>query len=551
MAYNITLSNGTALITGGLPDGTIDTANTSLTLVGKNYPGYGAFLNENFVRLMENFAKGTRPAAPLPGQLWWDSTNRYLNVNTATTKGTANERWRTLVTTTVGSAPTSPVTGEQWFDTAARQLKVYSGDPVVGWVTVGPAATTSTGNSGAIPDLVTDSSGGTHVCINFYISNARVGIWSVDQFNTTIAGFDIVYPGLNLNSTLGLQFFGNASAALALNVSGTNYSSDKFLRRDTNETMTGSFTIANDTGLTLGAGSDLRVLVGGVYTDDVEIRNTTTAGNLVLSIKNQSGVQTRFLRGNAISGLPEAYNSPSASSDGLSLVTKNYVDSVTGVGGTGTSTFTANINPTANVFYTLGNTTNRWSNIFLQSALVGNVYAANTFATQSNVTTIFIAGDVIPTANLTSNIGSTTRWFDTFHGKSVQAQYADLAERFATDVEYLPGTVVQLGGVNEITAAYEELTEDVFGVISTRAAFLMNGAAGENSTHPPVAVSGRVPVRVIGKIRKGDRLVSAGNGLARAASRNEITAFNVIGRSLENKDTLEEGLVEATVKLNS
>jgi hypothetical protein len=88
-------------------------------------------------------------------------------------------------------------------------------------------------------------------------------------------------------------------------------------------------------------------------------------------------------------------------------------------------------------------------------------------------------------------------------------------------------------------------------VISTRAGFLMNGDAGSNETHPAIAVNGRVPVRIIGTVRKGDRLVSAGMGLARAAKRTEITAFNVIGRSLEDKITDSEGTVEAIVRLNS
>jgi hypothetical protein len=142
-------------------------------------------------------------------------------------------------------------------------------------------------------------------------------------------------------------------------------------------------------------------------------------------------------------------------------------------------------------------------------------------------------------------------WFNTFYGVSVQAKYADLAERFSSDQPYPAGTVVALGGVKEITAADEELSEDVFGVISTRAAYLMNGAAGDDVSHPPVAVNGRVPVRVIGKVKKGDRLVAAGNGLARAGAKNEISAFNVIGRSLEDKFDTAEGTIEAIVKLNS
>ena len=111
--------------------------------------------------------------------------------------------------------------------------------------------------------------------------------------------------------------------------------------------------------------------------------------------------------------------------------------------------------------------------------------------------------------------------------------------------------MVEIGGLKEITRAVRELSETVFGVISTLPGFLLNGTAGDDRTHPPVAVNGRVPVRVVGQCRKGDRLVSAGNGLARAATRDEITAFNVLGRALENKTTDDEGLVEAIVKLNS
>jgi hypothetical protein len=142
-------------------------------------------------------------------------------------------------------------------------------------------------------------------------------------------------------------------------------------------------------------------------------------------------------------------------------------------------------------------------------------------------------------------------WATTFRGTAITAAYADLAERFEADSAYQPGTVVELGGAKEITAADQDLSEEVFGVISTRAGFLMNGEAGSDQTHPPVAMQGRVPVRVIGTVSKGDRLVSAGAGLARAATRAEITAFNVIGRSLEDKITADEGVVEAIVKLNS
>ena len=131
----------------------------------------------------------------------------------------------------------------------------------------------------------------------------------------------------------------------------------------------------------------------------------------------------------------------------------------------------------------------------------------------------------------------------------MSATYADLGERFFSDDIYDAGTVVQLGGINEITAVQYELSEDVFGVISDTAAYLMNSGAGTDSTHPVVALSGRVPVKVIGTIIKGQRLISAGNGIARAALPGEATAFNTIGRALENKTTSGIGFVHSFVTI--
>jgi len=137
----------------------------------------------------------------------------------------------------------------------------------------------------------------------------------------------------------------------------------------------------------------------------------------------------------------------------------------------------------------------------------------------------------------------------TFRGTATAAQYADLAERFETDIAYPAGTVVVLGGDKEITASVVDGDNDVFGVISTDPAYLMNSEAGDNATHPPVALVGRVPVRVVGAVHKGQRLISAGNGCARAAANDEATSFNVIGRALENKTSTEEALVQAAVRL--
>ena len=137
-------------------------------------------------------------------------------------------------------------------------------------------------------------------------------------------------------------------------------------------------------------------------------------------------------------------------------------------------------------------------------------------------------------------------------GTATAAEYYDVAERFASDSMYEPGTVVALGGSAEITAVAEEASDEVFGVISSleQAAFKMNGGAGSDETHPYVAMTGRVNVKVIGPVNKGDRLISASTaGYARAATKAECTAFNVIGRALKSKVSQDAGSVLAAVRV--
>ena len=153
------------------------------------------------------------------------------------------------------------------------------------------------------------------------------------------------------------------------------------------------------------------------------------------------------------------------------------------------------------------------------------------------------------TANSIAGGGNVSGIWTLTSGARFEATYADLAERFEADAEYDAGTVVEIGGEKEITAVVEDLSETVFGVVSDTAAMLMNRSAGNNATHPPIAVSGRVPVKVKGQIKKGDRLVSAGNGYARSAAPGELTAFNTIGRALTNKLDENDGTVEAIVMI--
>jgi hypothetical protein len=129
------------------------------------------------------------------------------------------------------------------------------------------------------------------------------------------------------------------------------------------------------------------------------------------------------------------------------------------------------------------------------------------------------------------NIGASGQGFNTIFAKATSAQYADLAENYSTDANYEPGTVVMFGGDCEITLATEDSTARVAGVVSTNPAYLMNDELkGDNII--ALALTGRVPTKVQGTVRKGDLMVSAGNGCARAEDNPRVGT--IIGKALEN-----------------
>ena len=144
-------------------------------------------------------------------------------------------------------------------------------------------------------------------------------------------------------------------------------------------------------------------------------------------------------------------------------------------------------------------------------------------------------------------MNSTTNY--KFRGIATSADYADLAERYEADAEYSAGTVVKIGGDKEITQTLQEADINVFGIISDSPGFEMNANAGTDATHPFVALAGRVPCKVIGKVAKGGRIISSNTpGTARNAHASELTDYRrIIGRALESKDTDESGTIEVVV----
>ena len=145
--------------------------------------------------------------------------------------------------------------------------------------------------------------------------------------------------------------------------------------------------------------------------------------------------------------------------------------------------------------------------------------------------------------NGVGNIGSATAYFNTIFAKATSAQYADLAELYVADATYTPGTVLDFGGAKEVTLSSVASSTRVAGVVSTNPAHLMNSMIQDDTT-VPVALQGRVPTSVTGTVRKGDMMVSAGNGFAQACATPSMGT--VIGKALADFDGAS-GTIEIVV----
>ena len=169
----------------------------------------------------------------------------------------------------------------------------------------------------------------------------------------------------------------------------------------------------------------------------------------------------------------------------------------------------------------------------------GNVYIGG-----SGGNAIVHTGNIIPTSNLAFDIGTSTAWYNTFYGKSIQAQYADLAERYVADAEYDVGTVLVFGGKQEVTVTTQFADHRVAGVVSGQPAYLMNAVA------PGIAVAlrGRVPVKVIGPVHKGDLLVTSDfEGHAVSVGGDTSHGIKIFAKSLETNGELGEKIIEAVI----
>jgi hypothetical protein len=161
--------------------------------------------------------------------------------------------------------------------------------------------------------------------------------------------------------------------------------------------------------------------------------------------------------------------------------------------------------------------------------------------------TISVGNIVNSNGNGVGNIGNASSYFNTVFAQATSAVYADLAEMYAADSNYVPGTVVEFGGPNEITASSTDHSILVAGIISTNPSYLMNSAqVGEHVL--PVALTGRAPCCVVGKICRGDRLTTSNiAGVATALDIKKYQPGCIIGKALEDYDSNEIGIIEIAV----
>lgn len=448
MAYPITTTSGATLAI--IPNGTVNNNTTSLTLIGKNYAGYGNFLNENFLYLLENFSNSLAPANALKGQLWYDSGTLVLKVYDGT-------QWKPISSSTVSdAAPSSGVVGDLWWDNISQQLNVYNGQD---WTIIGPAFASSGGTTGPVVREILDTSDNSHNVILFFVENDIIGIMSKDPTftpRTSIAGFITINPGFNLispSAISGSQFTGDASNALGLN----GVASTPYLRTDQDTQTTGILT----------AGGGFKV-----------------GSDLVIDTSSITETSIRSLNRNL----------------------NFYVNGTGNIAAIGINGSTGSISVNGG----------------------------------SAATAIINSG-----TNGTGNIGTSAQRFNTVFARATSAQYADLAENYLSDANYEVGTVVVFGGEKEITTTQLVADTAVAGVISTNPAYLMNSSL-ENGQ--PVALRGRVPVKVTGVVKKGDLLVTSNiAGTAISVGRDNSRGHAVFAKSLEDKSTNDVQLIEAVI----
>jgi microcystin-dependent protein len=419
---------------------------TSLTFPGRNVTGYGQTIAENFLALLENFAKETQPVNPVEGQLWYNTSDGVLQIWDSTT-------WKAASNIQKGGV--EPQTeqskvGELWVDTTNQQLYVYSGTR---WILVGPNFSTGL-RSGPLVESITDSDNVSRVVLVFYIEDIPVIIFSKDSFTPkiSISGFVTIKSGLNITeSNVGLggfdtKIYGLTTAAEALVISDVEIPASKFLRSDVINTTEFGINVRNNQGITLGVDGTFSLSTSDVSS---KIYNSTPGSSIDLQV-NRDGIPATVLRvientvginvlspdealhvdGNIktngsliLTGTTPSsnFNNGTFRTAGGAAITKNLLVG-DGLKVTGTSEFD-NIQPATTDFYDSGTPLKRWNTVrtktliaeTIEGVLTGNIVGNASTATNLRFTTTFkMEGDVTsPNIEFDGQVGGNTKTFTT------------------------------------------------------------------------------------------------------------------------------------------
>ena len=297
MAYKINKTDGTLLV--DLLDGSINTSASDITLIGRNYKGFGELINENFVKLLENFASSSAPANPLRGQLWYDTSENRLKVYNGTAFATNG--------IIVSSTQPQLTTGDIWLNSLTNQMSFFDGTDLV---LVGPTHTAAQGVSGFVAQSILNTQNQTKTVLKFFVQNTLVGVWSAAQFTPIasqviaelITGSNptgIIFPGFNLTSNT-YKYRGVATLAEGLiDGVGNTILADSLLRSDANDVTTGTLTVQNNSGLTVGLANQLTLKFSSASLPNTSIiANNVSNADFAITAKNPAEYTAIFVKAN-------------------------------------------------------------------------------------------------------------------------------------------------------------------------------------------------------------------------------------------------------------
>jgi len=585
MAYIINRFNGEALLT--LQDGTVDVS-TSIQLVGRNYVGYGEIQNENFLFLMENFSNDNPPSRPLSGQAWFNSTEKTLNVYDG-------ERWAPLGVATVSlESPTEPTVGMLWFKEPLNTLHVYSGTE---WVLIGPDTVEGFGVTRAESTTLLDDNNHRNPVILLRVDDVITGICSSKEFTISplepVAGFSTISAGITISSN---QFFqgnvhGTADSAVKLEnlytINGVAFNGTEnitIVAASPNLLLPGEYVVGDaydgsvDQQWNIDATPENKKnkVVARDLNGDFSARIITAefAGN-VTALSGTSVfdiIQANQLIGASFSGTANAARRLVPAHTINDVVFDGTQDVIVPASATSLTGSYINSTVTSSNLQTLGVLNNAHIHDAgltigtggqLRVSMNGNAEIASTVDLDIKVTygptlsliteatSLSLGGYNAPAVisrNLI-NLGLPNFKFDNvhanvFHGEATSARFADLAEYYASDVEYEPGTVLIFGGASEVTVTDKYSDSRLAGVVTTNPGLIMNSEL--QGTRVCMALQGRVPVKILGVVKKGDMLTTSSiPGYAEVAA--NPTIGTVIGKALENKSTPDKGVIEVSI----